>query len=238
MLYFPVLKLNYFTSFQLFRSRHCIVSPKLPGRKVPPLKSSLAPPSLRDLENIHDHLLPMLIVLGPNLHQDPILMYKVMRLCHAAIKHCPLDASKQPLNKNCSLYYDVLTILDVALLPSLSFMDCNCCVAEELWNILKYYPYQNRYCLYARWKNDTPLQHAALLRKRADAQKKIKSIMKRVSKETIKPVGRSIGKLTHSSPGVLFDYVLIQIQLYDNLIGTYRKNAFRCRNHLRKKKGL
>ncbi|KAG5339192.1 THOC2 protein, partial [Acromyrmex charruanus] len=199
--------------------KHCIVSPKLPGRKVPALKSSLSPPSLCNLEDIHDYLLPMLIVLGPNLHQDPILMYKVMRLCHSAIKHCSLDASKQPLNKNCSLYYDVLTILDVALLPSLSFMDCNCCVAEELWNILKYYPYQNRYCLYARWKNDTPLQHAALLRKRADAQKKIKSIMKRVSKETIKPVGRSIGKLTHSSPGVLFDYVLIQIQLYDNLIG-------------------
>lgn len=160
----------------------------------------------------------MLIVLGPNLHHDPVLMYKIMRLCHAAIKQCPLDTNKQPVDKN-NLYYDVLTILDVALLPSLSFMDCNCCVAEELWNILKYYPYQNRYCLYARWKNDTPLQHAALLRKRADAQKKIKSIMKRVSKETIKPVGRSIGKLTHSSPGVLFDYVLIQIQLYDNLIG-------------------
>ncbi|XP_018404813.1 PREDICTED: THO complex subunit 2 isoform X4 [Cyphomyrmex costatus] len=199
--------------------KHCIVSPKLPGRKVSPLKSSLSPPSLCNLEDIHDYLLPMLIVLGPNLHHDPILMYKVMRLCHSAIKHCPLDGSKQPLNKDCSLYYDVLTILDVALLPSLSFMDCNCCVAEELWNILKYYPYQNRYCLYARWKNDTLLQHAALLRKRADAQKKIKSIMKRVSKETIKPVGRSIGKLTHSSPGVLFDYVLIQIQLYDNLIG-------------------
>ncbi|XP_072761881.1 THO complex subunit 2 isoform X1 [Anoplolepis gracilipes] len=199
--------------------KHCIVSPKLPGRKVPPLKSALAPPLIHNLEDIHEHLLPMLIVLGPNLHHDPILMYKVMRLCHTAIKHCSLDAGKQPVNKNCNLYYDVLTILDVALLPSLSFMDCNCCVAEELWNILKYYPYQNRYCLYARWKNDTPLQHAALLRKRADAQKKIKSIMKRVSKETIKPVGRSIGKLTHSSPGVLFDYVLIQIQLYDNLIG-------------------
>lgn len=175
----------------------------------------------------------MLIVLGPNLHHDPILMYKVMRLCHAAIKHCPMDASKQPLNKNSVLYYDVLTILDVALLPSLSFMDCNCCVAEELWNILKHYPYQNRYCLYARWKNDTPLQHAALLKKRADAQKKIKSIMKRVSKETIKPVGRSIGKLTHSSPGVLFDYVLIQIQLYDNLIGMYKPNY--CNNAMRKR---
>lgn len=198
---------------------HCILSPKLPGRKVPPLKSSLAPKPMKNLTDIHDVLLPMLMILGPNLHHDPILMYKIMRLCHAAIKQCPLDSTKQPIDKSNNFYYDILTILDVALLPSLSFMDCNCCVAEEIWNILKHYPYQNRYCLYARWKNDTPLQHAALLRKRADAQKKIKSIMKRVSKETIKPMGRSIGKLTHSSPGVLFDYVLVQIQLYDNLIG-------------------
>jgi hypothetical protein len=64
-----------------------------------------------------------------------------------------------------------------------------------------------RYCLYSRWKNDTYQQHAKLLRKRGEAQKKIKSIMKRVSKENIKPVGRLIGKLTHCSPGFLFDYV-------------------------------
>ncbi|XP_057340023.1 THO complex subunit 2 isoform X2 [Microplitis mediator] len=199
--------------------KHCIVTPKLPGRKVTTLTSQLAPEPIQNIADIHDKLLPMLIILGPNLHHDPILMYKIMRLCHAAIKQCPLDSGKQPIDKTNNIYYDILTILDVALLPSLSFMDCNCCVAEEMWNILKHYPYQNRYCLYARWKNDTPLQHPALLRKRTDAQKKIKSIMKRVSKETIKPVGRSIGKLTHSSPGVLFDYILIQIQLYDNLIG-------------------
>lgn len=44
--------------------------------------------------------------------------------------------------------------------------------------------------------------------------------MKRVSKETIKHVGRAIGKLTHSSPGVLFDYILLQIQINDNYIGS------------------
>ncbi|XP_044012120.1 THO complex subunit 2 [Aphidius gifuensis] len=191
--------------------KHCTISPKLPGRTIEPVyKNSLAVKPMQSFIDIHNQLVPMLIILGPNLHNDPILMYKVMRLCQAVIKS--IDRS------NC-LWNDILTILDVALLPSLSFMDCNCCVAEEMWNILKCYPYENRYCLYARWKNDTPMQHPALLRKRADAQKKIKSIMKRVSKETIKPVGRTIGKLTHSSPGVLFDYVLIQIQLYDNLIG-------------------
>ncbi|KAJ8878246.1 hypothetical protein PR048_018823 [Dryococelus australis] len=56
------------------------------------------------------------------------------------------------------------------------------------------------------------------MRKRADAVKKIKSLMKRVSKENIKPVGRLLGKLTHSSPGCIFDYMLLQIQIYDNLI--------------------
>jgi hypothetical protein len=42
---------------------------------------------------------------------------------------------------------------------------------------------------------------------RGDAEQDIKALMKRVSKENVKPVGRRIGKLTHSSPGFLFDYV-------------------------------
>ncbi|CAG9091802.1 unnamed protein product [Plutella xylostella] len=47
----------------------------------------------------------------------------------------------------------------------------------------------------------------------------MKHIMKRVSKENIKPQGRHIGKLSHAAPAFLFDYMLLQIQTYDNLIG-------------------
>ena len=186
-----------------------------------PSKNPLAPKAMVRLEDMSEFLLPMLIALGPNLHHDPVLMYKVMRLCHVSMKQCQVDSNKLPVNQENTLYYDISTILDVALLPSVSFMDCNCCIAEEIWNTIKYFPYQSRYALYSRWKNDTPLQHAALLKKRADALKKIKNVIKRVSKETIKPVGRSIAKLTHSSPGLLFEYVIIQIQLYDNLIGNF-----------------
>lgn len=42
--------------------------------------------------------------------------------------------------------------------------------------------------------------------------------MKRVSKENVKPAGRHIGKLSYYCPGFLFDYTLIQVQMYDNLI--------------------
>lgn len=148
----------------------------------------------------------MLVIMGPSLRYDPVLMYKIIRLAKAALHSCGTDLQKgAPVDD--SFFYDVLTILDSTILPSLSFMDCNCCIAEEVWNVLKLYPYQCRYCLYSRWKNDTYQQHPKLMIKRGDAQKQIKNIMKRVSKETIKPVGRLIGKLTHCSPGFLFDYV-------------------------------
>ena len=42
------------------------------------------------------------------------------------------------------LKYDVLSILDAAVLPALSYMDCNCCMAEEVYSLLKLYSYQCR----------------------------------------------------------------------------------------------
>lgn len=64
-----------------------------------------------------------------------------------------------------------------------------------------------RYKLYGRWKNETVNQHPALVRRRTALLKKAKFIMMRITKETIKPVSRGIGKLTHNNPGPIFQYV-------------------------------
>lgn len=168
------------------------------------------------------------------------ILGKILRLFRAALQN-PGEESGKSLSsiEDNPLYYDIISILDVTIFPSLSYLDCNCCIAEEIWNLIKLYPYQIRsiclifktvskyitlntcffrYCLYARWKNDTYSAYPDLMKKRGDAEKQIKNIMKRVSKENVKPVGRLIGKLTHCSPGYLFDYVLLQIQVYNNLI--------------------
>ncbi|KDR14733.1 THO complex subunit 2 [Zootermopsis nevadensis] len=198
--------------------KNCGLAEKIVGRPVPLLDSPLAPQPARSFVELRESVIPMLLALGPSMHYDPVLMYKVIRLAKAALTQgCGENQQAIPEGEN-NLYYDIITLLDEVILPSLSYMDCNCCIAEEVWNVIKLYPYQCRYCLYSRWKNETYQQHAKLLRKRGEALKKIKSIMKRVSKENIKPVGRLIGKLTHCSPGFLFDYVLVQIQIYDNLI--------------------
>lgn len=44
-------------------------------------------------------------------------------------------------------------------------------------------------------------------------------IFRRLSKETTKQTGRSLCRLSHSMPTVVFDYVLGQVQQFENLIG-------------------
>ena len=42
------------------------------------------------------------------------------------------------------LWSGTVTLLDEALLPALSLMECNCAVAEEIWGLMKYFPYEIR----------------------------------------------------------------------------------------------
>merc|ERR1719494_262381 len=113
----------------------------------------------------------------------------------------------------------VLTLIDEVLFPSLSILECNCGIAEELWGLLKRFPYDVRYRLYARWKNSSYSSHPRLILAKAQTIKRAKYITKRLSKENVKPSGRQIGKLSHSNPGILFDHLLAQIERYSNFIG-------------------
>lgn len=157
---------------------------------------------------LRDNAFAMATKLGPSLHHDPILLYKLIRIMNSILSDMNVDANTGPKTPSDELlYFDCISLIDASVLPALSYMDCNCCVAEEIWSIIKMFPYHHRYSLYARWKNETFLIHPKLIRRRGIAQKQIKALMKRVSKENVKPVGRSIGKLSHCSPGFLFDYV-------------------------------
>ncbi|XP_077163774.1 THO complex subunit 2 isoform X2 [Paroedura picta] len=123
------------------------------------------------------------------------------------------DKEKQEILFSC-----LLSITDQVLLPSLTLMDCNACMSEELWGMFKTFPYQYRYRLYGQWKNETYNGHPLLVKVKAQTIDRAKYIMKRLTKENVKPSGRQIGKLSHSNPTILFDYILSQIQKYDNLI--------------------
>lgn len=47
-----------------------------------------------------------------------------------------------------TLFSCLLSITDQVLLPSLSLMDCNACMSEELWGMFKTFPYQYRWVVW------------------------------------------------------------------------------------------
>ncbi|XP_074649653.1 THO complex subunit 2-like isoform X2 [Tubulanus polymorphus] len=180
----------------------------------------LPPSKIPQAETYHDlatKVYPILYHLGPHLSCDPILMVKVMRICRQFLSKWKDEKEKS--NNMKDVYYGMLTLIDEVILPSLSLLDGNCCMSEEVWCLVKMFPYEYRYRLYGQWKNDTCSSQAVLIRLKGDSIEKAKYILKRLTKENVKPLGRQIGKLSHNNPGIIFEYVLSQIQKYDNFIG-------------------
>jgi len=203
---------------------HSGLCPRIKVRTHPALDTPNAPPQARSYEEVKNHALPMLLCLGPHAHQDPTLLFKVLRLCKSALGildngKYDSEASTTAIPASSALYGETLTLMEEVFLPSLSLLPSNCCLAEEIWAVLRHFPYVQRYRLYDGWKGDTTSSHPVLMKSKAAVLKSIKKLMQRVSKENVKPTGRQLGKLSHSSPGLLFTYILSQIQVYDNLIG-------------------
>ncbi|XP_057313993.1 THO complex subunit 2-like [Hydractinia symbiolongicarpus] len=204
---------------------HCTVEPLYRSKFCP--KAALGnsyrtsrgfPAPCLEYGQLCDDVFPMLNKLGAFLSIDPTLVVKMIRVSKGFMKEYN-DATDVDKEKMRLVYGGILTLLDEVLLPSMSLLECNCCVAEELWGLLKRVPYEVRYRLYATWKNHSYMYHPKLILTKAKTIKRAKYITKRLSKENVKPSGRQIGKLSHSNPGILFDHLLDQIQRYDNFIG-------------------
>lgn len=58
----------------------------------------------------------------------------------------------------------------------------------------------------------------ALSVKKAEAERDIKSVLRRLSTDNVKTLGKSLVKIAHTNPTIVFAIVLNQVQSYDNLI--------------------
>ncbi|KAL7863770.1 hypothetical protein SRHO_G00127540 [Serrasalmus rhombeus] len=199
---------------------HLIVEPLYRRAGVPkgakgslpkPLWSRQAPPQVETFENLSKDVFTMLGYLGPHLSHDPILFAKIVRLGKSFMKEYQSESKQDAKDKMDSLLSCFLSIADQVLLPSLTLMECNACMSEELWGFFKLFPYQYRYRLYGQWKNETYSNHPLLVKVKAQTVDRAKYIMKRLTKENVKPSGRQIGKLSHSNPTILFDYGFLTI---------------------------
>lgn len=149
------------------------------GSPVNALQNKRAPKQAETFEDLRRDVFSMFCYLGPHLSHDPILFAKVVRIGKSFMKEFQSDGSKQEDKEKTEVILScLLSITDQVLLPSLSLMDCNACMSEELWGMFKTFPYQHRYRLYGQWKNETYNSHPLLVKVKAQTIDRAKYIMK------------------------------------------------------------
>lgn len=155
------------------------------------------------LEEFISVILPILLSLGPSLAYDSILFTKLIRICIAFLdskkvaitnghkESTPTNGEDEGPNKidssqilkqmdkiELDFYNQIYTLLNEIFLPALSMIQMNPCLAIELWNLMKLFPYEMRYNLYNNWRLSTYKHFPLLIRARADCQEKIKYLLK------------------------------------------------------------
>jgi len=117
-------------------------------------------------------------------------------------------------------------LLKHVLLPALSLLPANPGCVLELWSATKCLPYKERHLLYTTWRGRAVergaigTKHFEVTRVECKAGYDARQALKRVAneKKNSKHVGRSLAKIAHSNPFVVFHVILSQIESYDNMI--------------------
>ena len=84
---------------------------------------------------------------------------------------------KKPVNPD-EQQEAILLLIDEVLLPSLSLLDANGCLAIELWSLIKLFPYDIRYGLYGQWQEDTYRKTPQLIFVKHDVMEKTRAILR------------------------------------------------------------
>jgi len=148
------------------------------------------------------------------IQRRPILFSEICRLVAVLLRQDSTD------NKNACKDF-----VQTFLLPSLGQFTPNPALSMEVWAILEQLSYTVRYSLYRSWRG-SGLERAALKSNKPlwlvagelQAGKDVRYALKRLSKDTIRDASRSVAKVCHSYPLVVFTTILNQIESYDNLV--------------------
>jgi THO complex subunit 2 len=88
----------------------------------------------------------------------------------------------------------------------------------EIWRFLGLHDHAARFAFYGEWRRLYQKIPELELRK-SQIERDARDIMRRLSTETVKVMGKNLAKLAHSNPLVLYDVMLNQVMSYDNFIG-------------------
>ncbi|KAI1822797.1 hypothetical protein F4861DRAFT_371845 [Xylaria intraflava] len=150
-------------------------------------------------------------ISGVNIGRDPTL---VKKLANIGVKSLKQDESPD----NVSRWQDLLRR---TLVPSLCLTNANVDAVTAVWALLKHYPTQVRYTIYAECYEGSISRLKAIKQAFDAARSDTLATLKRLSLENISTSAKKLAKIALSSPGVVCKVALDQIEAYTNLIEAF-----------------
>ncbi|KAF7532515.1 hypothetical protein G7054_g7898 [Neopestalotiopsis clavispora] len=153
----------------------------------------------------------LLNVSGVQIGKSHTLLKKL-----AAIGAKSLGEDKSP--QNLARWRD---LLKRTIFPALNLTTSNVDVVNSVWSLLRYFPVDVRYNMYAECYEGQISRLPAMAKAFKYARLDTLSVLKRLSKENLAKSAKSMAKVALFSPGVVCKVALDQIEAYSNLIEAF-----------------
>ncbi|OTB03366.1 hypothetical protein M426DRAFT_12719 [Hypoxylon sp. CI-4A] len=150
-------------------------------------------------------------ISGVNIGREPVLVKKIAAI---GVKSFHQDQSPE----NTARWQDLLRRI---LVPSLCLVDSNVDAVAAVWDLLKHYPTQVRYNIYAECYEGQISRLPAMAKAVKNARLETLATLKRLSLQNIPSSAKKLAKVALSSPGTVCKVALDQIEAYTNLIEAF-----------------
>ena len=147
---------------------------------------------------------------GVKIGQDPGLLLKLARIGNKSLNSDFSEANK-------ARWIDLSKRL---IVPALSLTNRLPGVVNEVFDLIKNFPTMTRYSIYAEWYQGPTSRLPDVKTAFESVKAETKDVLKRISKTNVKPMARSLARIAYSSPGIVFQVAIAQIESYDNLVET------------------
>lgn len=165
-------------------------------------------PICQSVDDVFTLCATLLNYSGVKIGQDPGLLLKLTRIGFHSLTNDDSEANR-------TRWVDLSKRL---LVPALSMTKRLPGVVNEVYELISLFATTTRYSIYAEWyqgpTSRLPDMKAAFDQTRAETR----DVLKRISKTNTTPMGRLLANSAHSSPGIVFEVALAQIESYDNMI--------------------
>lgn len=198
------------------KSKHKKAAVPVHGSVSDPRSTDQSSTCIKPLTN-YDELVttvfPILDILSGQLHQDQFLFVQLLRvMCHMME-----EKTKSGVPASTALMQQVRDLVVKSFLPALSLQTSNPSTAFQLWDLIKLFPFEQRYRMYQQWQEAYASSPEMQLME-AQSVQSTRAVMRRLTADRAKPSARSLTQSAHSNPLIVFRTMLRQIQSYDNLI--------------------